>query len=767
MIEVLSHEDTESGLQICCFFIYIFMGRDLKRKEIMRTISMILILELCFLFTACKKDQSTGPAQDENFSVEASETIGSEGGILETEDFIMTIPAGAFNENNNLTLYAAVDNETFGDNSASRMFKVEGIPYDYNEEIEIGIKYEGTLSGNSYIAFGELSFVPSVSEDINAFRLLDATDSDGYMSCNIPVPEDGSDSEPAITGGKSAKNDAGSAKIMLVDGYHSPYITPEGNFRIKYPEINVSGEDVVELGGFLEEAFVVFRDSLKFSYSARNSFPIDITVRSLAETMFGWFAPSHIDDNYSTIEFNSSKMGDHEQMRLTAGHEFFHLVQYLYDPRFDLWKGGYIPDHHWLNEATAVWSEEYFTDATDYVSDTRDGWEHTPFNGFQKGGEGNDRATVGGHGYGMSAVIKYLVGRYGKGILPVIYQEIHAEGSNILTGETLSPVLALSLATENPTVWLTDFFREYMLNNLYYVNLKEWIIGFLAQDFIIKSDADNLKVFTNSYPDLSAQLYNIQLKYPDIDNDASISFEASYEGTEIVVFKYWLIGEGPGSTVQTEYLAYGYDYVSVPDIRGLTDENANLVVLVTNTTHIPPYTGTTDINLKVTVDKLPPELEYDACGVQIEVLGHYHASTEDDSYDYDSDGALYTWESYPGSFTGNTFTGSYSRSYGDELTITGTVSLTLNNSQDLIESISWTQNSVGTTGEGYVKTITFTGKNIPYAWEGHFEVNGEETCSGISSLSVVQTSDGGLNYSLIDKECNYDSKISVNFYKDY
>jgi hypothetical protein len=737
------------------------MSRDFKRKERMKIFYIILLFAICFLYTGCKKDQSNGPAEDENFSVEANETIGTEGGTLKTDDFIMTIPAGAFNENNNLTLYAAVDNETFGDNSASRMFKVEGIPYDYNEEIEIGIKYEGTLSGNSYIAFGELSFIPSASDDINAFRLLDATDSSGYMTCRIPVPEDGSVSEFSLSGGKSAKDGAGSNKIMLVDGYHSPYITPEGNFRINYPEVTVSGEDVVELGGFLEEAFVVFRDSLKFSYSARNSFPIDITVRPLANTIFGWFAPSHIDDNYSTIEFNSSKMGDHEQMRLTAGHEFFHLVQYLYDPRIDFLKGGWIPDHHWLNEAIAVWSEEYFTSITDYVSDTRDGWEHTPFNGFQKGAEGNDRETVGGHGYGMSAVIKYLVGRYGKGILPAIYQQIQAAGSNLLTGETLSPVLALSLATEDPTVWLTDFFREYMLNNIYHVNLKEWIIGFLAEDFVIKSDEDNLKVFTHSYPDLSAQLYNIQLKYPDIDNSASISFEASYEGTEIVVFKYWIVGEGPGSTVQTEYLAFGYDNVSVSNIRGLTDENANLVVLVTNYTHIPPYTETTDIDLKVTVEESLPEPEYNNCGVQIEVLGHYHAFTEDDSYDYDSDGPIYTWESYPGSFTGNTFTGSYSRSYGDELIITGTVSLTLNNSHDLVENISWTENTTGTLGDGFYRTVSFTGNNIPYAWEGHFQVEGEETCSSISSLSIVQTSDGGLNYSLLDKECNYDSKISV------
>ena len=94
------------------------------------------------------------------------------------------------------------------------------------------------------------------------------------------------------------------------------------------------------------------------------------------------------------------------------------------------------------------------------------------------------------------------------------------------------------------------------MNKIYYVNPKDWVVGFLADDYQIKSNADTLKVFTHSYPDLSARLYNIQLMYPDIDESASISFTASYEGTEITVFKYKTIGTGPESTVSLEYLAY-------------------------------------------------------------------------------------------------------------------------------------------------------------------------------------------------------------------
>jgi hypothetical protein len=732
----------------------------------MKIKTFIPLLSMCVLYTACKKDDSSAPQTDENFTLEASGTVGAEGGTIQSEDFFIDIPAGAFNENNNIILSAAEDNETFGSNGLSRMFKIEGLPNEYNREIEIGIKYEGTLSGISYIAFGELSFVPSTSSNITAFSLLETTVSEDYLTCIIPVPEDYKSAKHITSGTKSANNGTSSNKFMLVGGYHSPYITPEGNFRIKYPESIVLDEDVEALGGYLEEAFIVFRDSLKFSYSARESFPVDITVKPLSATRYGHYDPSHLGDNFSIIEFNSSKMSDHEQIRLTAGHEFFHLVQYLYDPRWSILKGGYMPDHHWLNEATAVWSEEYFTSVTDYVSTTRDGWEHTPFNGFQMGGEGDDSETVGGHGYGMSAVIKYLVSRYGKNIIPGIYEKILAQGSTSIQGETLSPVLALSLITENPAEWFTDFFREYLLNNIYYVNQKDWVVGFLADDYQIRSNADTLKVFTRSYPDLSARLYNIQLMYPDIDESASISLAASYEGTEITVFKYKTIGTGPESKVSLEYLAYGFDQLSVENVKSLTNEDADLLVLVTNYTHIPPYTGTTDINLKIEVNKSLPAPAYNRCSVQIEVLGHYNAYSEvDGSYEYDSDGAISSWEAYPGSFTGNTFTGNYSRSYGDDLTITGTVTVTLNNKQDLIESISWSETHTGTLGEGFVRTESFSGVNIPYAYYDQFrlEDDGERVCSNITSLSVVQTSNGGLNYSLQSWECNYDSKIMVFF----
>ncbi len=729
------------------------------------TLIPLLSLSLCVLYTACKKDDSTTLLAEENFTVEASGTVGAGGGTIQTDDFFINIPAGAFNDDNNIILSAAEDYETFGSNGISRMFKIEGLPDEYSQEIEIGIKSAGNLTGISYIAFGELSFVPSTSSNISAFRLLETTASEDYLTCRIPLPEKAKSEKRITSGIKSANNVTSSNKFMLVGGYHSPYITSEGNFRIKYPESTVLDEDVVALGGFLEEAFVVFRDSLKFSYSARESYPIDITVKPLSATRFGHYAPSHSGDNYSFIEFNSSMMSDREQIRLTAGHEFFHLVQYLYDPRWSVWKGGYMPDHHWLNEATAVWSEEYFTSITDYVSTARDGWEHAPFNGFQMGGEGDDSETVGGHGYGMSSVIKYLVSRYGKNIMHTLYERILAEGSTNVLGETLSPVLALSLITENPAEWFADFFREYLLNNIYYVDQKDWVVGFLADDYPIRSSADTLKVFTHSYPDLSARLYNIQLMYPDIDESASISLAASYVGTEITVFKYKTTGTGPESKVSLEYLAYGFDQLSVANVKSLTNEDADLLVLVTNYTHIPPYTGTTDINLKIEVEKSLSAPAYNRCAVQIEVQGHYHAYSEiDGSYEYDSDGAICTWASYPGGFTGNTFTGTYSNSIGDNLTITGTITLTLNNKQDLIESISWSQNHTGTLGEGFVRNESFSGVNIPYAYYDQFRLEDlENICGNINSLSVVQTSNGGLNYSLQSWECNYDSKILILF----
>jgi hypothetical protein len=142
-----------------------------------------------------------------------------------------------------------------------------------------------------------------------------------------------------------------------------------------------------------------------------------------------------------------------DRLKATIGHEFLHLVQDLYDPRPWEQKMDDFGPIHWLDEATACCSEELFSDNPEtYVPGPFIGYESRPLDGMHKEGE-----NAGYHGYGMSAMIKYLTGRFPSSTVLNYYLDISNESHPVET------VIGRSNGT---TDWLGDFFREYVQGNI-------------------------------------------------------------------------------------------------------------------------------------------------------------------------------------------------------------------------------------------------------------------------------------------------------------
>jgi hypothetical protein len=310
-----------------------------------------------------------------------------------------------------------------------------------------------------------------------------------------------------------------------------------------------------------------------------------------------------------------------------------------------------------------------------------------------------------------------------------------------------------------PDVWLEEFFREYLLGNVYSVPVDYWTDN-AHGTFTIGSDEDVLKTFSDSYPELGARLYSIELEHPNMDPAATIIFTATGGAARTTVFKY------RGTSI--EVVGSGTGPLSVPDVSTLADEGWDLLALVTNIKGSYPFASTDDIELKIEI--ITNSVPYNSCGVMVEFLGRYHAEVNlpdtSYSYDYDSDASLGTWETYPGTFSGNTFTGTYSRSYGT-LTITGTVTATLDPNRTTVTSVNWSEQSVSTQGSGHTANIAFSGTDIPvdYSYTGTiiFQFEGEETIGHISSLAHTQVASEGLSFSLTSHECTGDSRIWVRF----
>ncbi len=707
-------------------------------------ISKYLLLFLLLFGVMCSKDDSTAPdnQSDLNFENLTSLTINEEGGLIETDDFVLTIPPGTLDKGYEVVLLSATDPNNFGQNMLSKMFKVEGLPDTYKKPIGLSIKYEGSLSGESYIAMGEKVMPPSTGESITAFHLLNASDSSGWLSCHIPNPEDVKEENSKLK--SSNETNISGFLAGCVSSYRLVY-SSEGHFEVKYP-IFVSDNEATALAEYLEYAYKTIQYTLGFSYKRRTKWPVEVVVKAFPfdNGAFGKYASSMLGNSFGWLEINSDKIGDAANMKVTAGHEFFHLVQALYENRNVYSKAKFESPYLWLHEATAVWSERLFSEDPDYQSTIVQPYQMAPFNGFIAGLDEGAQP----HGYGMSVLFNFLTDTYGNPCIVETYKSLY---------KGLPPLEAIIKNTDEPVNWLENFFRQYVMNrlNVYMTGASFWNQN--VHDLYKIDDINDIaNTFSDSYADLSAKLYKIEISDNDIDEDDKITFTLEGEGvSEVTVLKY--------TRGQMQFIANSTSAVSIKNLKqDYLDKGSHLFALVTNNRAVPPYTGSSDIDLHIKVIREQNSPDFNLCGFSVKVLGQYHATTPDTAYDYESEGSIGSYEKYPGSFTENTFTGNYFREFAT-FNISGSITVVLNESHDVVTSISWTEEH---NSANFTKTYSFQGENISYEWGDIYKAEGENSCDHITSFSVNQSAPDGLSYSLKSFDCKWDSKVYISFAKE-
>jgi hypothetical protein len=558
----------------------------------MRVSSFFILLFILFVivFLGGRCECPLVPADEDDYTLEATETIGAAGGTLEVEDFSLSVPAGAFDSDVELKLYASEDDQPFGDNSISRTFKIEGLPDVYDGVLHLRIKYQGTISEQGYIAIGEEAFAPSLGEVTTDYRLVQSVDSAGYLICDLKSPDEDIRKSPRMY--KTSK--PGFLERYYGAVYASiPKTSPEGHFKITDAwGMEAKAESLLT---YFENAYDMLQ-SMGFSYTDRKKWPVEVIIRSFRVAggfvipIAGKFTRNRRGYDYGQITINGSFAENKDLMRTISGHEFFHLVQWLYDSRPESISYEEPYPHYWLDEATAVWSEEKYSELgpQNYVSRTFKGFEMEPFKGMQKDYDKNNKGLARDHGYGMPGLVKYLLRTYGEDKLVKIYEGIQA-GNH--------PVDAIISNTESPGVWLEPFFREYILGNIYNIEPSKWWAEHEGE-FTIDSKDDKLKTFSHTYQDLSGKLFRILLEYPSLNSDVKIRFTVNGgDNSEVTVFKYSdVLGE-------IRCLGNSTSEVSVSEIKNLMDTGWDLLALVTNTRHESPYTGSSETTLKVELIK--------------------------------------------------------------------------------------------------------------------------------------------------------------------
>lgn len=718
-------------------------------------------LILLFLFiNSCKDAEPTAPQDTPTDQPLAEKTIGPGGGILETEDFKLEISAGTLTEETELKLYPDKDENPYPDNNLTKRYLIEGFPSDYKNPIIVKIKYSGNLGKSNYITFGEKVFIPSMAKEDFADKFIPATDSAGFLKATIPYP----DKESQLL--KIYNTEQNKGWTIKFGGIFSntEVTTPQEHFKMIWLASGPANiEGMRSVGEYLEKSYSKFLEpDLGFTYENRTSWPVDVSIKKL-ETAAGFYTPSLRGRNYGNIAIDTDYFLT-PSVKYTCIHEYFHLVQDLYDPRpAPLHASIFNFQHYWVDEAASSWSELLLSDDPNYLPSGLPANNIAPFNGFQRGAEGSFEKARD-HGYGMSCAIIYLAERYGKGVVKKIFDNIK-EGKH--------PIDAIRMAAESPQLWLEEFFKDYLTNSRW--NNSQMLSVPYGTIATITPSTTNVS-FDENYPDISARYFRYTLSGSfkeeselvftlkngtAIDNDLTILKKKSGENALLL-----------DNSFDPE--------IRVNKIAELAKDGYDLICIVTNSKANSPYTSVTPMTLDVKLESTADIIKkYTRAYIDLHIKGYFNRANSDTSFGEDPYFEYYTTDSpdQVGSTSKINFTSSWNKTRTDNYPVEGTIVtnsgvINIIFSENFDTILTYTETfSVNWPG-WYTINGNVSVKNIPFYeknWDNSetFMLNlQKETCGYLVSRSYNHVWWDGSSYIFSRNECDDDSYIKITVYED-
>ncbi len=531
----------------------------MKTKTLKKAIRLTLFMLLAFGMSQCKLFDTVDP--DDKAVVE--KTIGSEGGSIQSHTVEIVIPPGAFNDLYTIEV-SQLDAQSsgFGGDEASVFYNISGIPLNIGAPLQIKIETDGGSMDGLLATMGETVYVKSLDSDQLVYHFHAGTSSGNqYQVLLSPEPEN-----------QQYTNETIDLTFGLVRNYRRLHVSSEKQF----PELKNTDQiffelvikeaffdHVVPLADYLTEAYYKIKQDLGFDYSARTKWPVKVTISDLGNEAFGYFNSSKRGNNYGSLSLNQRKLTDLTEMRVTIGHEFFHLIQSLYDPRWSYTKAISPGPWLWMDEATAIWVEEKFSDNPAYASNIRSAFVKAPLHGLIIGAQSGTQD----HGYGMSAFIKYVVKKHGVSKIRQLYDQCKAGNNDLLNA--INNVLG-----DNHSNYYPEFVNQYALQQLYndFTHMNYGHDDF----YVVNTATDTLKLFEKNFVPLSTKVYRAKINHTGFEAGSSLTFKNTGTAGNTKIFAYKTVNN------VTSLLSSDLQEVQLDNLQQLQQENAVLWFFVVN-----------------------------------------------------------------------------------------------------------------------------------------------------------------------------------------
>ena len=706
----------------------------MKRLLTFALLASLLTISSCDLLDP-KEDET--PAEVDNDHL-ATEVIGPAGGEIDLDSLMITIPANAFSEDNELSIYVDPDNDGFGEYGISATYKITGLPTTINSPLRFKIRYHGTIEGDTLVALGEMQFSTTDDDYVSSYHTDRASGSAGYVIYDLPVY-----SNLKTSAGANAKNSYAYPIYILILGGYVSELSSDGHFKLSYPiAYNSQG---IAMGEHFETALDTCEalGSSGFSLSGRDLLadPAFVLAKPLSSSNGQYsYRISHVQYDASVTDqelrsymhvggfaIDFGTLNDDAKLRTVCGHEFLHLVQNLYEfssPNIE-------PEQVWLKEATSVWIMEKYSTLPYYVPHSAVNREMYLFDGWQYKDRGYAR-----QGYGLSVIFKEIEKIYGVDKIIDIFDTIKA---GTLPSGAVDPVDAvLSVLDEPVSTFWHGVLGAYLLGDYYdnQVNVKFLERNTSYAETVTIDAQNNTHSLYYLYHDLSGKLFKIQAG--DIGALSSVPLSLSVDDPTncgILVCKY---KQGSDIVSIDEVYPGESGQIVLADVKPIFEDGYELVVLVSNSSRNKDsnYQGSNDVKLNietVSSDVLNGKLEF--------YLDTAQFQNSDGGFPYSDylNEVLYL-NDVSGSFSNNIFTGNYSyqslgRTYSGNVRLTyldnpSRINIALNNTMTYESSFGY-----GTVTINY--TVDYNG--VPYdgtnPTSGNYEYS--ETGSTVQQINVT------------------------------
>lgn len=553
----------------------------------------------------------------------ASATIGPSGGTVAGSGVQVVIPAGAWAASQPLRILREPDDADFTRFQTSEWFRVEGVPESRTRELQVRLRKTrlGPGTGSAFVLLREEGV------DAPAPQILDATVEGDEIVFTLPPPE--ADVAPRSAGERAADASQAASEdtafsVTAIAGVHALY-SSERHFKVYYPVWDLVEGAADLIADRLEEAYRKLHSDIGFSWAGRSWYPIAVEIvpfSSATGEYWGESIPSKLGNNFYKIGLNAAyalNRSNFETLAITAAHELFHLLQWQYDPRGRYTRATRISPWLWMNEAASTWLERRVARDASYVPGTvrprtaagasndtsvnfgfltRAGLEQTPASNA-------DKSRIQNHGYGASLFVQHLSNQRGDRVLSEIYDLQKASSGLVATTMRYTPVEALQRVTGDVSLAWNRFCEQYMAGRVFNGRpafpTPEDILG--AQNRILSlrmnAPTDPGRTFEWDAPDLSAQLYLVDLKAPTpwpAGSKLRFLLEDPDNAAEAILYRYRSAASGAPVWSLLQVVTDSWD---LPNAEELANHGHNILIMVANGRARFPYTGRSAVKLTI------------------------------------------------------------------------------------------------------------------------------------------------------------------------